>query len=57
MGIQSPHYDYEKKVNNGMVYSQKITPTQHGFIKDYYLLDKDHTVMSQTLNYRVYDFN
>ncbi|MEM9926615.1 MAG: class I SAM-dependent methyltransferase [Cyanobacteria bacterium P01_D01_bin.50] len=57
LGIQGPHYDYDKEIVNGMTYAQKIRPTANGFIKDYYLLDKDKIVMSQTLNYRIYDFD
>ena len=54
LGIQGPHHDYEKPVSNGMVYSQKIEPAEHGFIKHYYLADEAQVVMSQTINYRTY---
>ncbi|MFM8467486.1 MAG: class I SAM-dependent methyltransferase [Oxalobacteraceae bacterium] len=54
LGIQGPHHDYEKPVSNGMLYSQKIEPAEHGFIKHYYLADDVHIVMSQTINYRTY---
>ena len=54
LGIQGPHNDYAKPVKNGMVYSQKIEPADHGFTKHYYLSDDDNVVMSQTLRYRVY---
>lgn len=57
LGIQNPHYDYQKKLDNGMIYAQKITSNQHGFVKYYYLLNEDKILMSQTLNYRVYDFD
>jgi SAM-dependent methyltransferase len=57
LGIQGPHYDYEKTISNGMLYSQKITSTDYGFIKDYYLSNNDKIVMSQTINYRVYSFD
>ena len=56
LGIQGPHNDYEKKVSNGMVYQQKIKPTPDGFIKEYYLKDKETIVMFQTINYFVYSF-
>jgi cystathionine beta-lyase/cystathionine gamma-synthase len=39
-----------------MIYSQKIKPTDHGFIKDYYLADGDKVLMSQTIHYRTYSF-
>jgi SAM-dependent methyltransferase len=54
LGIQGPHCDYEKPVSNGMLYSQKIEPTEHGFIKHYYLAERDEVVMAQTINYRTY---
>jgi hypothetical protein len=54
LGIQGPHHDYEKPVSNGMLYSQKIEPAEHGFVKHYYLADDAHIVMSQTINYRTY---
>jgi len=53
LGIQGPHYDYE----NGMIYSQKIIPSDSGFIKHYYLADQADIVMSQTIDYRVYRFD
>ena len=56
LGIQGPHHDYAKPVSNGMVYSQKIEPAEHGFIKHYYLADDAQVVMSQTINYRTYDW-
>lgn len=56
LGIQGPHYDYSKSISNGMTYSQKIIPTDEGFIKDYYLLNGEEVVMHQTLHYRVYPF-
>jgi len=54
LGTQGPHHDYEKPVSNGMVYSQKIDPVDHGFIKHYYLADEGHVLMSQTIHYRTY---
>jgi SAM-dependent methyltransferase len=54
LGIQGPHHDYEKPIKNGMVYSQKIIPSDHGFTKHYYLADEEAVVMSQTIRYRVY---
>jgi len=56
LGIQGPHHDYAKPVSNGMVYSQKIEPAEHGFIKHYYLADDAQVVMSQTINYRTYSW-
>jgi SAM-dependent methyltransferase len=57
LGIQGPHHDYEKPVSNGMIYSQKIEPSQHGFTKHYYLADDAEVVMSQTINYRTYTWS
>ncbi len=57
LGIQGPHFDYEKAISNGMTYSQKIDPCEDGFIKHYYLADKGHNLMAQTVQYRTYDFN
>nr|MDZ8061902.1 class I SAM-dependent methyltransferase [Nostoc sp. EkiNYC01] len=56
LGIQGPHFDYNKVVSNGMVYSQKISPSQRGFIKDYYLLNGSEIMMQQTLHYSTYSF-
>ncbi|MCW5212121.1 class I SAM-dependent methyltransferase [Desulfobulbus sp. TB] len=56
LGIQGPHFDYESPVKENMVYSQKITPTNIGFVKDYFLRKEDKLLMSQTINYRVYSF-
>ncbi|MFM9970188.1 MAG: methyltransferase domain-containing protein [Burkholderiales bacterium] len=56
LGIQGPHYDYERVISNGMKYSQKIAPGDHGFTKHYYLADDSKTVMAQTLQYRTYSF-
>jgi len=56
LGIQGPHFDYAKPISNGMVYSQKIEPNGHGFIKHYYLDDGDKRLMSQTIDYRTYNF-
>ncbi|MSQ57213.1 MAG: class I SAM-dependent methyltransferase [Limnohabitans sp.] len=56
LGIQGPHFDYAKPISNGMVYSQKIEPNGHGFIKHYYLDDGDRRLMSQTIDYRTYKF-
>ena len=57
LGIQGPHYDYAKPVKNGMIYSQKIIPSDSGFTKHYFLSDDADIVMSQTIDYRVYDFD
>ncbi len=54
LGIQGPHFDYEKPVKNGMIYSQKIIPSDSGFTKHYFLADEADIVMSQTIDYRVY---
>ncbi|RCJ25361.1 hypothetical protein A6S26_16385 [Nostoc sp. ATCC 43529] len=56
LGIQGPHFDYDKVLSNGMVYSQKISPCQGGFIKDYYLLNGSEIIMQQTLHYSTYYF-
>ncbi len=57
LGIQGPHHDYASPVSNGMIYSQKIVPADHGFIKSYYLADGPEIVMSQTIHYRTYAFS
>ncbi len=57
LGIQGPHHDYAKPVSNGMIYSQKIEPAEHGFIKHYYLADDAGVVMAQTINYRTYHWS
>jgi SAM-dependent methyltransferase len=56
LGVQGPHFDYERVISNGMNYSQKISPGEHGFTKHYYLADASQTVMAQTLQYRTYSF-
>jgi hypothetical protein len=56
LGVQGPHYDYERVISNGMKYSQKVLPNDHGFTKHYYLADASRTVMAQTLQYRTYSF-
>jgi SAM-dependent methyltransferase len=57
LGIQGPHFNYEKTISNGMTYAQEIIPTDIGFIKHYFLLDKAQEVMAQTVNYRTYTFD
>ncbi len=57
LGIQGPHHDYEKPIKNGMIYSQKIEPSDSGFTKHYFLADDADIVMSQTIRYRIYDFD
>lgn len=57
LGIQGPHHNYEKPVSNGMLYSQKIEPAEHGFVKHYFLAEDTHVVMSQTINYRTYTWS
>ena len=56
LGVQGPHFDYERVISNGMKYSQKISPGDKGFTKHYYLSDEAITVMAQTLQYRTYSF-
>jgi SAM-dependent methyltransferase len=56
LGVQGPHHDYSSPISNGMLYSQKIEPADHGFIKHYYLADGDTTLMAQTIHYRTYPF-
>ena len=56
LGIQGPHFDYERVITNGMKYSQKILPDERGFTKHYYLADETKTVMAQTTKYRTYNF-
>jgi hypothetical protein len=56
LGTQGPHFDYAKLISNGFLYSQKIEPNDHGFIKHYYLDDGDKRLMSQTIDYRTYNF-
>jgi SAM-dependent methyltransferase len=56
LGIQGPHFNYEKTISNGMTYAQEIIPTDIGFIKHYFLLDQAKEVMAQTVNYRTYTF-
>ena len=57
LGTQGPHHNYEKTISNGMVYSQEILPTDHGFIKHYYLDDGAERVMAQTIHYRTYSYD
>ena len=54
LGIQGPHFNYEKPISNGMTYAQEIAPHDYGFTKHYYLIDAGHKVMSQTIDYRTY---
>ena len=54
LGIQGPHFDYEKPISNGMTYAQEIAPHDYGFTKHYYLIDEGQKVMSQTIDYRTY---
>jgi SAM-dependent methyltransferase len=56
LGIQGPHFDYEKPISNGMTYAQEIAPHDYGFTKHYYLLDEGQKVMSQTIDYRTYSW-
>ncbi len=56
LGVQGPHHDYASPISNGMMYSQKIEPSEHGFTKHYFLADGDKTLMAQTIQYRTYSF-
>ncbi len=56
LGIQGPHFDYEKTISNGMTYAQEIVHTDIGFIKHYGLKDGHREVMALTVNYRTYSF-
>ena len=56
LGVQGPHHDYASPISNGMMYSQKIEPSEHGFTKHYFLADGDNTLMAQTIQYRTYPF-
>ncbi|MDB5809630.1 MAG: Methylase involved in ubiquinone/menaquinone biosynthesis [Betaproteobacteria bacterium] len=56
LGVQGPHFDYERVISNGMKYSQKILAGEDGFTKHYYLADEAKTVMAQTIKYRTYSF-
>jgi SAM-dependent methyltransferase len=56
LGVQGPHFDYESKISNGMTYSQKVLPNDHGFTKHYYLSDASKIVMAQTIQYRTYSW-
>jgi SAM-dependent methyltransferase len=56
LGVQAPHTDYSALVANGMQYSQRITPIDGGFRKDYRLDDDGRSVMEQTTDYRIYSF-
>ena len=56
LGTQGPHFNYEKTIANGMMYSQEILPTSDGFIKHYFLDDGDARVMAQTIHYKTYAF-
>ena len=56
LGVQGPHHDYASPISNGMLYSQKIEPADHGFINHYYLADGEKKLMAQTIHYRTYTF-
>jgi SAM-dependent methyltransferase len=57
LGIQGPHFDYEKAISNGMTYAQKVVPHDHGFTKHYYLIDQGQKIMAQTIDYRTYSWS
>lgn len=56
LGTQGPHFNYQRPIANGMVYSQEIEPIESGFIKHYFLDDGPQRVMAQTIHYRTYPF-
>jgi SAM-dependent methyltransferase len=56
LGVQAPHADYTREVTGGLAYSQRITPIDGGFRKDYRLSDEGRPVMHQTTDYRTYSF-
>ena len=56
LGIQGPHFDYEKQISNGMIYAQEVAPHDYGFKKHYYLIDQGRKVMAQTIDYRTYSW-
>ena len=56
LGIQGPHYDYQKTVSNGMTYSQNILKTDSGFRKYYTLTDDNKIAMNQIIDYRICPF-
>ena len=57
LGIQGPHFDYEKPISNGMTYAQEVAPHEYGFTKHYYLIDQGRKVMAQTIDYRTYSWS
>ena len=57
LGIQGPHFDYEKPISNGMTYAQQVAPHDYGFTKHYYLIDEGRKVMAQTIDYRTYSWD
>ena len=57
LGIQGPHFDYEKPISNGMTYAQEVSPHDYGFTKHYYLIDQGRKVMAQTIDYRTYSWS
>ncbi len=57
LGIQGPHFDYEKPISTGLIYSQRIEPNEVGFTKHYYLHSPSETLMAQTIHYRTYSFS
>ncbi len=56
LGIQGPHFNYEKPISNGMTYAQEVAPHDYGFTKHYYLIDEGRKVMAQTIDYRTYSW-
>ena len=56
LGVQAPHHDYTAPIADGLRYSQRITPIEDGFRKDYRLDDDGRPVMEQTTDYRTYGF-
>jgi SAM-dependent methyltransferase len=61
LGVQAPHADYTSPVAGGLLYSQRISPIEGGFRKNYRLDDGSSgagaAVMDQTTDYRTYCFD
>jgi SAM-dependent methyltransferase len=57
LGVQAPHTDYDTRLTNGDVYSQRLLPRPDGFWKLYLLADKDGELLMDPmlLPYRVYE--
>jgi 3-hydroxyisobutyrate dehydrogenase len=63
LGIQGPHSDYAKPLNSysHLIYSQKLSQLDNGFVKDYFLTDVSQSepkqLMHETINYRMFKFD